>query len=586
MVRISDLLRGEGSQIPPECQLKVTPDTPVSEALRKMQEVGCDNIVVVQDETAGHSVLSKEEVLSGLLMELDSAQMQLSQLQEQIEGSIADQIDIVQDGVKALVESEKDKLAVAIDNMTEGLVILGQTGEIERANPSAKVLLGLQADDSLEALAVVIDGLGLRNMVSGKEDTEGKQAGGFKIRSTNHKILKMRWNRMNDAWGRFLGNVITIRDITEEELAEKSKTEFIASISHELRTPLTTIQNSVSNILAGVTGKITEKTRDYLIAMKSDCHRLADLVNDLLDMAKLEAGSMPINRRVMSIAAVVNDTIRSLASQAHACNIKLTCETVGRISPVFADPQRIEQVLLNLVANAVQFTPPGGRVTVRTFDSGDDVVTVVEDTGIGIAVELQKQIFSKFYQVRREPGPGSRGSGLGLAISHGIIAVHGGSIWVESTEGQGSRFYFSLPKTDPFVMLYKHLSILSRPAEGGDFALVILHLDVPGNSDRHAEEAGSIIHELLTESDHFLTDSRDLAIQTEDRELVFVVNGSTAVRVEVVRRKIQEIVRRRIRKCCGQAPILPMLGTGFFPADAADVRDLEKITRRKVVRLF
>lgn len=166
MVRISDLLRGEGSQIPPECQLKVTPDTPVSEALRKMQEVGCDNIVVVQDETAGHSVLSKEEVLSGLLMELDSAQMQLSQLQEQIEGSIADQIDIVQDGVKALVESEKDKLAVAIDNMTEGLVILGQTGEIERANPSAKVLLGLQADDSLEALAVVTDGLGLRNMVS------------------------------------------------------------------------------------------------------------------------------------------------------------------------------------------------------------------------------------------------------------------------------------------------------------------------------------------------------------------------------------------------------------------------------------
>lgn len=567
----------------------MTPDTPVSEALRKMQEIGCDSIVVNQGESAGPMVLSKEDVLSGLLMELDNTQMQLSQLQQQIEGSIADQIDIVQDGVKALVESEKDKLAVAIDNMTEGLIILGQTGEIERANPSAKVLLGLESDAGLEALATIIDGLGLRNMVSAKDDPPRQEAGGFKVRSADHRILKMRWNRMSDQWKRFLGNVITVRDITEEEIAEKSKTEFIASISHELRTPLTTIQNSVSNILAGVTGKITDKTRDYLVAMKSDCHRLADLVNDLLDMAKLEAGSMPINRRVMHVGSVVNEAMRMLASQAHARNIELAFETEGRMSPVYADPQRIHQVLLNLIGNAVQFTPAGGKVSVRMFDSGDDVVTMVQDTGIGIAAELQKQIFSKFYQIRREAGPGSRGSGLGLAICHGIIAVHGGAIWVESTEGHGSRFYFSLPKTDPFVMLHKHLSLLSRtngePCK--DFALMILRLDIgPLKGDVCAAEAGSIINELLSESDHFLTDARDLAIQTEDFETVLVVAGAVSGRIAAVSGKIREIVRGRLRKNCGRTPIMPMLGTSCYPADATDLRDLEKTARRKMIRLF
>jgi signal transduction histidine kinase len=589
MVRISDLIHGEGSQIPPECQLAVTPDMPVSEALRKMQELGCDNIVVMQNETSAHSVLTKEEVMKGLLMELDSAQVQLQQLQQQIEGSIADQIDMVQEEVRSLVAWEKDKLALAIDNMTEGLIILGRTGEIERANPSAKVLLGLKADDPFDALAGVIDGLGFREMVSKEEDADQRKQGAFKVRAVDHKILKMRWNQLCDPWGRFLGNVVTIRDITEEELAEKNKTEFIASISHELRTPLTTIQNSVSNILAGVTGKITDKTRDYLHATKSDCHRLADLINDLLDMAKLEAGSMPVNRRVMSIVSAVNDAARVLADQAHARNIELSCEPQGCISPVYADPQRIGQVVLNLIANAVHFTPPGGKVTVRTYDSGDNVVTMVQDTGIGIAVELQKQIFNKFYQVRREPGPGSRGSGLGLAICHGIIAVHGGAIWVESAEGQGSRFYFSLRKTDPFVMLYKHVSSLAGPRgdASGDFALMILHLDVPPDrADANRTEAGSIINELLTESDHFLADPKDIAIQTEDFEVVFVLGAAAAARAQTVKRKIQGIVRRRFRKNCGQAPILPMLGTGFYPADATDVRDLEKMTRRKVIRLF
>ena len=188
--------------------------------------------------------------------------------------------------------------------------------------------------------------------------------------------------------------------------------------------------------------------------MKSDCHRFADLINDLLDIAKLEAGSMPVNRRVMNMISVVTGAVKEFAKEARAKDIELVCEIDGHISPVCADSQRIRQVLWNLVSNAIHFTGEGGKVTLRSYDSGNNVVTVVEDTGIGISESLQKQVFNKFYHIRRQAGPGSKGSGLGLAICSGIVAVHGGSIWVESQEGKGSKFFFSLPKTDPFVVLY------------------------------------------------------------------------------------------------------------------------------------
>ncbi len=589
MVKIADLIRGDGSQVACECDLVVGPDTPVSEVLRQMKEHGCDSIAVRQEGADSDAVISREDVLHGLLLELDNAQMQLSSLQQQIEGSISEQIDNMQEGVKSLVEWEKDKLAVAIDNMSEGLIILGRTGEIERANPAAKILLGLTAKDSLEALATVIDGLGFRELVCKDDDLDEKRRGEFKVRSASRKILKMRWHEMVDDWDHFFGNVVMIRDVTEEEAVEKAKTEFIASVSHELRTPLTSIQNSVSNILAGVTGRIPNKAREYLHAMQSDCHRFGDLINDLLDMAILDAGSMPINRRVMNIVSVVSDVIQQSADQAGARDIEVTCEISGHISPVYADPQRIGQVLLQLISNAIKFTDSQGRVTVRSYDSGDDVVTMVEDTGVGIEAELQKQIFSKFFQIRRQVGPGSKGSGLGLAICNGIIAVHGGSIWVESRKGQGSRFYFSLPKTNPFIVLYKHLSALAgrMGGEGNDFALMILGFDVPHEqSSSLKHEVGSIINELLAESDHFLANAKDLAIQTEDFEIVFVVEKVGEQRVETVRHRIQKIVGNRLRKNCGGSPILPMLGVGVYPADAVEARDLEEVARRKVGKLF
>jgi PAS domain S-box-containing protein len=587
-VKIADLINGDMSQMPEGSDLIVNSDSPVSDVLRKMQEHGCDSIGVESPGSDGPVVLTREDVLHGLLVELDTTQAKLSSLQKEIEGGIADQLDMVQEGVKSLAEWEKSKFEVAMDNMTEGLIILGKTGEIEKANPSAKSLMGLNSNDSLEALAVVIDGLGFRELVCRQDDDNEKTRGEFKVRSTSGNILKMRWTEMVDAWGHFLGNVVTIRDVTEEEAAEKAKTEFIASVSHELRTPLTSIQNSVSNILAGVTGKVTKKTREYLHAMKSDCHRFADLINDLLDMAKLEAGSMPVSRKVIDVVSVAGETIRQFSDAAALQGVELTCEVDSHISPVYADPQRIQQVIFNLISNAIRFTERGGKVNVKTYDCGEKVVVVVQDSGIGIEPELQKQIFSKFYQIRRQAGAGSKGSGLGLAICNGIIAVHGGAIWVESEKGKGSKFFFSLPKSDPFVVLYKHLHAMAEAAAktSENFGLVIVGFDMPHEEVEKLKLVyGSIIRELLTESDHFLTGKKDLAIQTEDFEIAFVVDKAQTEQIENVKRGIRKIVINALRKNCNHLPIVPMLGIAVYPTDAIEARDMEKTARRRMIEI-
>lgn len=582
-------MQDEQMQVATECGLDITPETTVSDVLRKMEVQGFQSIAITKEGSDEPILISREDLLYALLAELDITHAKVASLQEQVETGLADQIDLVHESVNSIAAWEKGKLEVAIDNMTEGLIILGKNCEIERANPSAKRLLGLKQDDSLEALAAIIDGLGFREIICKQDDSDERKRGEFKVRSTTGKILNMRWNEMLDQWKHYLGNVVTIRDVTEEEASEKTKTEFIAAISHELRTPLTSIQNSVSNILAGVTGKVTTKTRDYLLVMKSDCHRFADLINDLLDVAKIESGNMPVSRKVMNLVSIAEETICRFADTAKDHDIELTCRVDSHIPPVHADPQRIQQVLWNLVDNAITFTQPGGKVSVKIYDDGESIVTVVQDTGVGIAPKLQKQIFTKFYQIRRQAGAGSQGSGLGLAICNGIIAVHGGSIRVESTQGKGSKFYFSLPKSDPFVVLYKHLQNLAESSleRSGKISMIIVNFDVPHEKTDNLKPAVRlIINELLDHSGHLTKDKKNIAIQTEDFEIAFVLDEKNSQNLGPIKNDIEKFIADKLRKNCGYPQIVPMLGVAVYPEDAAEAKDLEKAARSRITKMF
>ena len=588
MLKISDILCGTEPKGNGDCEVVVSGDTPVEEVLQEMEEHGCERVGVDGVEE-GVILLSKEEVLHGLLRELDTTEEKLGELRHQVEAGLVDQLDLMQQEFGSAGGNDKDKLELAIESMTEGLIIIDEQGEVEKSNPAARTLLGLGTDANVEVLKKAMDELGFRELVTGNGNGEAKSSGEFKVKASGGSILKMRWKEMVDRSEHKLGSVVTIRDVTEERAADRAKTEFIAAVSHELRTPLTSLQSSVSNMLAGVTGKLNKKARQYLYAMKADCHRFADHIGDLLDMAKLEAGSMPLNRRVINMVSVVGDAMNEFAPEANNKDIELTSEVSREMSPVYADPQRIYQVLWNLVNNALKFTEPGGNIRVRSYDSGSDVVTVVEDTGVGISESLQQEVFNKFYQIRRQAGPGSKGSGLGLAICNGIVSIHGGSIWLESRQGGGCKFYFSLPKTDPFIVLYKHLDALAKRTEemGSEFELVIVNFDVLNEKREELKPVvGSLIKEILIESNHMMPGEDDLAIQTEDFEVVFVLKGADSCTAEDIKHKVQKMIENRLSKKYGKADILPMLGIAVYPGDSNDVRELEKIARRQSGKMY
>ncbi len=583
MVKIADLIGSRQPEGNCDCKLTVSADETARDVLLKMQAHDCDFIAVDDEsQTDKQIILSKEEVLQGLLAELNGTQDKLKELYTLIDNSLEERLDSIRENVVSNAEKEINKLKLAVDNMSEGLIIL---------NPAAKKLLGLDDDADLEALAAVIDDFGFRRMLERDDKGANVNRGELVIKNTTGRILRMQWTEMADESDYFTGqgSVVTIRDITEEVTAEKTKTEFVSAISHELRTPITSMQNAVSNMLAGVTGKVSKKMAAYLYAMKDDCHRYGNLINDMLDAASIEAGDMSILRRAINISAVINDTLSKYTDKATAKNIDLSCKIDHRIRSVYADPQRISQILDNLLTNAIKFTPESGKITVTVNENDQETTVAVEDSGIGISPEMQQDIFSKFNQIDRQAGAGYNGSGLGLTICKGIIAMHGGRIWVESEPGSGSKFCFSIPATDPSVILNKYLDDLQRRYDktGNKVALIITRFETADvENTQVADLIGSLTEELLTASDHFMGTSDDLAIQTKDFELAFIIADAEKTRIQAVLKKINEIVKNRIRNNCGQPLISPMFGVALYPGDSCSVRELEKIARGNIEAIF
>jgi signal transduction histidine kinase len=231
---------------------------------------------------------------------------------------------------------------------------------------------------------------------------------------------------------------------------DKLKSDFVSNVSHELRTPLTAVKASVDNMLDGLTGPLNEKQGRYLTRIKSNTDRLSRLINDLLDLSRIEAGRIDIKPTVFSLEALAKEVIESLRSTVvdKLIDLEVDCEESGVTA--WADRDKITQVLMNLVGNAVKFTSSRGKVAVVIGKNGDGWMRVsIADTGPGIPQEELNRIFDKFYQLAQLDKPKSKGTGLGLAISKALVQMHGGKIGVESEVGKGSTFFFTLPERQP-----------------------------------------------------------------------------------------------------------------------------------------
>jgi signal transduction histidine kinase/CheY-like chemotaxis protein len=228
------------------------------------------------------------------------------------------------------------------------------------------------------------------------------------------------------------------------EVASRHKSEFLASMSHELRTPLNAIIGFSEVLLERMFGELNERQDDYLRDIWSSGKHLLELLNDILDLSKIEAGQMVLNRSEFAVRESLEHCLSMVRERAHNQRILLNLEVDPQIGLLDADRLRFRQIVLNLLSNAVKFTPDGGRVDVRAFIRGQDLVVQVADTGPGVAAEDRQRIFDAFQQGSRHPGQ-TEGTGLGLTLSKRILELHGGRIWVDSEAGQGSTFGFALP---------------------------------------------------------------------------------------------------------------------------------------------
>ena len=239
------------------------------------------------------------------------------------------------------------------------------------------------------------------------------------------------------------------RTVTREGELERMKSEYLAKACHELRTPLFSIQG-VARWLRD--GKVpdAETQREFLDIVYRESQRLGKLVNDLLDISAAECGGLRITPQPMSLGEAVLQSIAALEEMARERRVTIETDLPVTLPAIMADRDRVEQVLTNLVSNAIKFSPEGGKIVVKAGGEGNDLLVQVRDGGIGIPAEAIPRVFERFYRVNGSMTPSSEGTGLGLYIAKQIVEGHGGRIWVVSELGKGSTFSFTLPlHTEP-----------------------------------------------------------------------------------------------------------------------------------------
>jgi PAS domain S-box-containing protein len=338
------------------------------------------------------------------------------------------------------------------DSSPIGIALIDANAHVTSVNAALQQMLGIEIEDII-GLELNIFRLPDNTPVHARRGiymSENPEIGGFDTeRLFRRKDGSELWAQVvtapvRDDDGNFLFGVRMLVDITERKQVERLKDEFLSMVSHELRTPLTAIQAGVGLAASGALGPLPEKATRMLKIADDNSHRLMRLVNDVLDIERMTAGRIVLERVESSIALLVEQAVQAVSAIADESDVHV--ETAPSTGVVTVDPDRIVQTLTNLVANAVKFSPQGSTVRVDITEQPDRVKFNIIDQGRGIPREQLPRIFDRFYQVDASDSRVYSGTGLGLAISKWIIDEHGGTIWAESTVGAGSTFSFELPR--------------------------------------------------------------------------------------------------------------------------------------------
>ena len=343
------------------------------------------------------------------------------------------------------LQVQQQYLSTVMDNVADAIITTDANGHIERINQAAADIFGLSMQQ-LEGVhwSSLLDDPQQQQRLLLATTTPGKVV---KTQGRNRfdQPFPLELSRSEVEFNQLTKNVILLRDMTEQHRVDRLKNEFVSTVSHELRTPLTAINGSIGLVLGGVMGSVSPQTKELLQTAYDNCGHLTQLINDLLDIEKLEAGKMRFQLQPIALAELIEQCLQQNQPLATESRLQLKLETRDHHLQVRADPLRLQQVITNLLSNAIKYAPRDSTVLLRLSLDENKVRLEVRDQGPGVPEHFQPSLFQKFAQADSADNKAKQGSGLGLAIARSLIQAMDGDIGYQPIQPHGSCFYLTLP---------------------------------------------------------------------------------------------------------------------------------------------
>jgi two-component system phosphate regulon sensor histidine kinase PhoR len=340
---------------------------------------------------------------------------------------------------------EKNRLDTILRGMGEGVMVTDATGVINLVNPAFRALFAIQEEVEGKPLIEISRHPALNTAFRMVMDTRDERLEEITLQVDRGKTILTHWVPLEEN-GQIRGVVVVFHDITDLKRLEKVRRDFVANVSHELRTPVSVIKGYAETLLTGALEKDPVQASRFIEIIHSHSERLANLIGDLLALSALESGDLTLELAPLSIMNAVRQACNLLEQKAGSKGVSIYLDGVEGAPPVLADQGRIEQVLVNLLENAIKYTPAKGSVKISAQDFADTLKISITDTGDGIPAKDLPRIFERFYRVDSARSRDLGGTGLGLSIVKHIVQLHGGDVSAESVQGKGSTFTFTLKK--------------------------------------------------------------------------------------------------------------------------------------------
>ena len=339
------------------------------------------------------------------------------------------------------LENERKKLAAILNNMTDGAILVNSDGVVTLINPAARHLFKYFEDltSSPRTLIEVVRAHEIVNFWNNCQKSSNQQTVTFET-PVDREYLQVFGTQLKPSLPDT--TLLLFQNLTTQRKLETVRRDFVSNVSHELRTPLASLKALTETLQEGALTDPPAAQR-YLSQMDDEIDNLTQMVQELLELSRIESGKVPLEKKRVTPLQVLEPAVRRMALQAQRSSLALSIDCADTLPMIEVDSNRLQQVLVNLIHNAIKFTLPGGSIVVSAVAQEHEVVFSVRDTGIGIPPDDLSRIFERFYKADRARSSG--GTGLGLSISRHLVQAHGGKIWAESRLGEGSTFSFSIP---------------------------------------------------------------------------------------------------------------------------------------------